>query len=194
MQWLEVREEYLDAAARKSHLHEKSTDDPRVFPFNHVTSYAIWNNALKKTGVSKRDKSTNRRTVHPHVLRKFFRTRLGSVIPVDVVEALMGHEGYLTEVYRRYTVEDLAKFYKQGEHALLIFTEAGEVTDLRKEVEQQRDQLQTIVNGLTAENHELKSRMARMELSHTKIERHIESLESTVKRIHETLEQIGKPE
>ena len=31
------------------------------------------------------------------MLRKFFRTRLGAVIPVDVVEALMGHEGYLTE-------------------------------------------------------------------------------------------------
>ena len=191
-QWLNVHDEYLDAAARKSHLHEKSKDDPRMFPFNHVTSYAIWNNALKKTKLSKRDKSTNRRTVHPHVLRKFFRTKLGSVIPVDVVEALMGHERYLTEVYRRYTVEDLAELYKQGEHALLIFTEAGEVSELRKEVEEQRDQLQTIVNGLTAENLELKSRVARTELTVTKLEKHIESLESTVKRIRENLEKVAR--
>ena len=49
------------------------------------------------------------------------------MIPVDVVEALMGHEGYLTEVYRRYSIEDLAKFYKQGEYALLVFTESGKV-------------------------------------------------------------------
>jgi len=106
----------------------------------------------------------------------------------------MGHEGYLTEVYRRYTESDLARFYKQGESALLIFTEAGEVTKLRKEVEEQRDQLQTIVNGLTAENLELKSRVARTELTVTKLEKHIESLESTVKRLHQTLEQAGKRE
>jgi len=36
-----------------------------------------------------------------------------SSIPVDVVEALMGHEGYFTEVYGSYTVEDLARFYKK---------------------------------------------------------------------------------
>ena len=81
---------------------------------------------------------------------------MGALIPIDVVEALMGHEGYLTEVYRRSSVEDLAKFYIQGESALLIFTEAGEVSKLRQEVEDRNKQLQTLVNGLTAENMELK--------------------------------------
>jgi len=33
-----------------------------------------------------------------------------------------------------------------------------------------------------------------MELSHTKLEKHIESLESTGKRIHETLEKVAKSE
>ncbi|RJS77624.1 hypothetical protein CW667_02880 [Candidatus Bathyarchaeota archaeon] len=26
---------------------------------------------------------------------------MATVVPIDVVEALMGHKGYLTEVYRR---------------------------------------------------------------------------------------------
>jgi len=135
--------------------------NPRVFPWNPVTSYAMWHTASRRTGFSKRDQETNRHQVHPHALRKFFRTRLASVTPVDVVEAVMGHEGYLTEVYRRYAEGDLPKFYEPGESAMWIFTEAGEVTELRKEVEEQRDQLQSIVNVLTAENLELKSRVAR---------------------------------
>jgi len=158
MEWLKVRERYLKAAVGKSHLYTKESDDQRLFPFSQATARVIWNNALKKSKHSKTDRSTNWHVIHPHVLRKFFRTRLGSVIPVDVVEALMGHEGYLTEVYRRYSIEDLAKFYREGEPALLIFTQGEEVGKLRREIEEQRDQLQTLVNGLAAEIVELKSR------------------------------------
>ena len=59
---------------------------------------------------------------------------MGSVIPVDVMEALMGHKGYLTSVYRRCEADDLARFYLQGGKSLLVFTEVGEVSRLRKKV------------------------------------------------------------
>ena len=111
VEWLKVRETYLEVAIRKSQLYVKTGNDPRIFPFEPRTAYSIWTKALHKAGLNGKDKSTNREKLHPHVLRKFFRTRLGPVIPVDVVEALMGHEGYLTEVYRRYSIEDLKKFY-----------------------------------------------------------------------------------
>jgi phage shock protein A len=88
---------------------------------------------------------------------------MATVIPVDVVEALMGHEGYLTEVYRRYSLEDLAKFYKQGEHTLLVFAESENVSRLRAEIEERNKQLQALVNGLTAENMELKAKISRLE-------------------------------
>lgn len=88
----------------------------------------------------------------------------------------MGHEGYLTEVYRRYSTEDLAKFYLQGESALLIFTEAEEVNRLREEVEERNKQLQTLVNGLTGENLELKSRMSKIELEITELKKAIEKV------------------
>lgn len=133
----------------------------------------MWKNAVRKAGFGERqayNNSIERFTVHPHVLRKFFRTRIGSVIPVDVTEALMGHEGYLTEVYRRYNEEDLANFYLQGEPSLLIFTEAGEVSRLRKKIEERNRQLQTLVNGLTAENLELKERVKGLEVRMTGLE------------------------
>ena len=102
-EWLNVKKDCLKAAVAKSWLHEKSLEDSRVFPFDPKTAYSMWTKALHKSGLNGRDKITNREKIHTHVLRKFFRTRLPSIIPVDVVETLMGHEGYLTEVYRKYS-------------------------------------------------------------------------------------------
>ena len=182
-EWLKVRDDYLKAASGKSHMYDKSTEDSRLFPFEGTTARIVWNSALKKAGHGKRDSSTNRRMIHPHVLRKFFRTKLGSVIPVDVVEALMGHEGYLTEVYRRYSLEDLAKFYKQGEHALLVFTESGEISRLRQEIEEKNKQLQTLVNGLTAENMELKNRFNQLKLEFGEHKKTVEELKNAIQKI-----------
>jgi len=164
-EWLKIREEELKVAVKRSR-YGKKTEDTRIWPFEANTAYFIWRNAVSKSGFDKRFQYNNglgRFTVHPHVLRKFFRTRMATVIPVDVVEALMGHEGYLTEVYRRYSLEDLAKFYKQGEHTLLVFAEAGEVSKLRAEIEEKNRQLQALVNGLIAENMELKNRLKILE-------------------------------
>jgi len=136
LEWLKVRQSWLEAAVKKSTRYHKALEDDRLFPFTRGPFYSLWHNALDKAEYNERDEETQRRKIHPHVLRKSFRTKLGAVIPVDVVEALMGHEGYLTEVYRRYTIEDLAKFYKKGEPALLVFTESAEVNKLRKDMEE----------------------------------------------------------
>ena len=182
-EWMKVRDEYLEAAAGKSHLYDKSAEDSRLFPFLGTTARIVWNSALQKAGHGKRDSSTNRRMIHPDVLRKFFRTKMGSVIPVDVVEALMGHEGYLNEVYRRYSIEDLAKFYKQGEHALLIFTEATEVTKLRQEIEEKNRQLQTLVNGLTTENLEMKNRLNQLKIEFEEHKKTVQELKDALQKL-----------
>jgi len=174
-EWLKIKKEYLGSASARSR-YDKPIEDSRLFPFTEVNARHMWNLALAKTGNGKRDQQTNIHEVHPHVLRKFFRTKMATVIPVDVTEALMGHEGYLTEVYRRYSMEDLAKFYKQGEHALLVFTEAAEVGKLRAEIEERNKQLQSLVNGLTAENLELKSRMGKVETEITELKKALEKL------------------
>ena len=165
-----------------------------MFPYNSSTARCLWQNALHKAGLNGRDKSTNREVLHPHVLRKFFRTKLGAVIPVDIVEALMGHEGYLTEVYRKYTVEDLAKFYLKGESALLVFTDTQKVvelqkvikdenTRLQKDIEEKNTRLQVLVNSLAIENQSMKN-----EISENKREMH--NLSLTVKSIVEKLEKL----
>jgi len=204
VEWLKVRKDYLKAAVAKSHLYKKSLEDKRVFPFDPRTAYSIWTKALHKAGLNGKDKSTGREKIHPHVLRKFFRTRLGATgIPVDVVEALMGHEGYLTEVYRRYTLEDLREFYLKGESALLVFTDAAEVTKLRqeveehahkiqKEVDERNKTLQTLVNGLTTENLEVKSKIAKVELENIEIKKQNLETKKEMKELSLTVRSLVK--
>jgi len=170
-EWLKIRNEVLNASVKRSRRYPKKAEDKRIWAFEPNTAYFIWRNAIRKAGFDKRfqyNNSLERFTVHPHVLRKFFRTRLGAVIPVDVVEALMGHEGYLTEVYRRYSLEELANFYKQGEYTLLIFSEG--LGKLRKEIEERNEQLQKLINGLTAENLELKNKLNKLEKKVSELE------------------------
>ncbi len=125
LEWLKYRTEYLKSASKRSR-HGKSTEDTRLFPFGMSNAHFIWKNALDKTKLNSVDKSTKRHQFHPHVLRKFFRTRMGPVISVDITEALMGHKGYLTDIYRRYDEDKLAEFYKKGETAVAVF---GKVED-----------------------------------------------------------------
>jgi hypothetical protein len=53
----------------------------------------------------------------------------------------MGHEGYLTEVYRKYSFEDLGKFYQQGEHTLIVFGSGEDVNKLREEISEKNKEL-----------------------------------------------------
>jgi integrase len=178
-EWLKIRKEYLGSAAARSR-YEKSIDDSRLFPFTEVNARHMWNIALRKTGNGKMDAQTNIHLVHPHVLRKFFRSKMATVIPVDVTEALMGHEGYLTEVYRKYSTEDLAGFYKQGEHTLLIFTEVAEISKIKAEVEDRNKQLQTLVNGMATENMDLKQRMMKLEQKIAGIEKDVHDVREKI--------------
>ena len=169
-EWLKVREQYILSAVGKSHFFEKVKEDDRVFPFEVTTACRMWNNALKKTGLTERDPTTKRRLAHFHVLRKYFRTKLGSVIQSDVVEALMGHEQGLTEVYRKYSEKDMLKMYGEGEHALLLFGEmSGDAQQMRQEVNQvYRENFE-----LRSTLDEMKKRMSTLEIETAEFEKQV---------------------
>ena len=180
-EWLNIREAATKTVKRRSAKSKPSLtkEDPRLFPFTQLNAYAIWNNALDKAKLNGRDRNTNIREFHPHVLRKFFRSRMATVVALDIVEALMGHQGYLTEAYRRYTIEQLAKCYQRGEATLSVFTDMEEVSKLRQEVEERNKTLQTLVNGLTRENMELKEKMTTVESQMGVVSKQLENLEPT---------------
>jgi len=172
-EWLKVRGEYIDRAIRRSTITTKQSDD-RIFSFSTHTAREVWYHALNKARLNDKDSTTARYELHPHVLRKFFRTQLGTVIPIDIVEALMGHEGYLTEVYRKYSQEQLAEFYKQGEHVLSVFGTGdvkaleNDVKDLTSKVTKREDLIDMLLqNGKTKEKQieELSKQIEKIQLN-----------------------------
>jgi integrase len=156
--WIEYRYNWLSKAiARSTNVNKpRKVEDQRVFPFTPNTARTIWNNACEKVGNGKKDRETGRRMMHPHVLRKFCRTRLGAVISRDIVEAILGHEGYLDQAYRRYTTPQLWEEYQKGMHTLLIYGSATE--DLSK-----IRTMEAIVSRLSVENTSLTKRFMQLE-------------------------------
>lgn len=122
--WMKKRKEYLKKAVKKAknfNHYEKSLNDDRIFPFSTHSARDIWNRLLEASGYDVRDEITGRHKYRLHNVRKYFRSRMPLEIPVDVVEALMGHTGYLTNVYRQYSTKQLAELYLKGEYTLYIF-------------------------------------------------------------------------
>lgn len=130
-------------------------DRNRLFPVSYDAMNARFGLMVEKAGLAERDKTTGRMTIHLHGFRKYFRTHMakgegGNAI--DIVEALLGHEGYLSTAYVRLTIDEIEAFYRKNEHLLWIYKEEpynkedlarlerenlalrNEVSDIRREV------------------------------------------------------------
>lgn len=183
--WLRVRAPYIRSAAGKSHIYRKEVDgEDRLFPYAVTTAERVWRGAIRKAGLDSMDARTHRYQIHLHVLRKFFRTKVGAVIPQDVAEALIGHEWGLTEVYRRYSLEDLKGFYRKGEPAVTIFSDQVQMNQLREEIGKKNDQYSGLLSGVVSENLDLK----------TKLQKTQADLDSLAKRTAELEFKIGVKE
>lgn len=134
-EWLRVRDDYIKDAYKSlnfknaQHVKHRKQKDPRIFPFAANVIQRAFNDAAEMAGfketttfngdldtVRKAGGKRERRTLHFHNMRKFFRSNFGNV---DLAEHLMGHAGYLTE-YRDYSDKRLAQEYLQHEHNLMI--------------------------------------------------------------------------
>jgi len=119
--WLKERDDYLKRAVKKaSHFKiKKPSKDDRIFPMDTNTCRQIWNGLLKKSGYSRKDKTTGWERTHPHCLRKYFSSHIK--MSRDMVEGLLGHSGYLGKSYPRYTEKELMKEYQKAEPSISIF-------------------------------------------------------------------------
>jgi hypothetical protein len=61
-------------------------------------------------------------------------------MPLDVVEAIMGHAGYLTGSYVRLSEDQLGAAFKKGAHALSI-SEGQETRAMRERQDHQSDRI-----------------------------------------------------
>jgi integrase len=171
-EWLNVRENYIKSAhnrnkglIKKGEAKPKKEKDDRLFPFAEAVVREFWSNALEKAGLDGRDTSTNRLQYRIHGLRKFFRSQLALSCPLDIVEALMGHEGYLTEAYRRYTRKQMGEYYLKGEHQITVAGTADlhEIKDRLQDTQAAVKGYKDIVTEQAEEMVELRSRLEAME-------------------------------
>jgi len=133
-EWLKIRKQWLRRSIKRTgHLCTKDPDDARVFPFSYDVAWTRWIYLIKKTGLDKRDPTTNRYVLHIHCLRKYFLSQMKLQIPTVIPEALAGHEQYLDEAYRRYSRKQLGEYYKKGEPRITVLERAADLTGLQDE-------------------------------------------------------------
>ena len=117
----------------------------------------------------------------PHALRESFGSiMINSGVPDTIVDFWLGHRiGEMGEAYKSVQAKSLKKMYLDREELLSFSAPKMDIEKIeakvRVEVEQQNRNLQTLVNGLSAENLELKSRMSRVELENTEMKRRFDS-------------------
>lgn len=161
LDWLKVKDEYIRAAAMKGKApHQIDPDDKKVFPSSIRNAGMILNTSLYRLGMDKKDPSTRRMLIHPHSFRKYFNTTLkANGVPQDIVEALLGHEYGLDQAYRRYSIEQMAEFYKKAEPAITVMSDTQELMKLKKEESENRGRL----GDLYAKNMDLEKRITEVD-------------------------------
>jgi integrase len=171
--WLKIKDETNRRNGQGSYKSDK------VFPWDESTARFMWNMAAEKAGLDKRDNSTNRRVLHLHYLRKFFRSNIG--LDTDITHALMGHTPYLDDAYLRLEQEgEIAKAYKEAMPNVSVY-----------QVEDQQLRKQT--SALEAENIDLKARIAKMELEKNDLAVRMQRTESKLSDLEKLIrEKLGE--
>ncbi|OPX71319.1 MAG: site-specific tyrosine recombinase XerC [Methanoregulaceae archaeon PtaB.Bin009] len=161
-EWQKVREAYLESASSRNKGlvaqgigSVKTREDQRLFPFATHVAQSMWRTILKNADLAFLDEATGRHQHHIHQLRKYFRTQMAISCPVDVVEAMLGHEGYLTSAYRRYTIDQLAEAYKKAEPMITLQLPSTEIHQVEQAIRKEMAGQQQTIMHLVVKNEEL---------------------------------------
>ncbi len=150
LQWLNVRDSYIETATGRGKgliklgngQEVKPVGDKRIFPFSFHVANSMWVNATKKVKLDAKDISTGRAKFHIHMLRKFFCSQMKLAnVPEDLVESLIGHNGYLDGAYRRYSCEEKVQHYLKGEPYLLLNVSADEKIKINGKIDEQNSKI-----------------------------------------------------
>lgn len=152
-EWLNIREDYIKKNVESLNIRfdykiTKPEKEERVYPFKPSAGRTMWNHLIKKCDLFELDDSTKRLKMNVHRLRSYFRTKLGDIIRTDVIETLMGHEGYLTGSYRDYDINTLRKNYLKGCHKLLIFETEADISEVKEELLEKDKQIRDMQKTL----------------------------------------------
>jgi len=161
-EWLKVRSKYLQTAQKRAanKTYDINVNDERIFPIDYLTARLWWCRLLheatdKENNLAEKDTTFEFQRTHYkrhiHTLRKYFRTNLPDEekASTDVVETLMGHEGYLTKEYRRVPEPRLMKEYMNAVGNVTIFgIDESIVEDKDRQIATLKQQMETLKNDI----------------------------------------------
>lgn len=154
-EWLHYRDAWMNQACRKFNGQTRvNVYDNRIVPATNNTIQESYTRGLKKAGLFERDTNTNWCTITSHSLRKFFNSQMKTVMPAEMVEALMGHEGYLSGSYRRYNEEQLKSEYDKASHTVCLYASEN-IPVIKAELSNQQENIRALV----AENQRMRTEM-----------------------------------
>jgi integrase len=167
-EWLNYRDKSLKISESRNNLKGKMKIDDRIFPFSTNDVRHIWSKMLEKAKMDKKFRLTGyihgkpleRYQIHPHGLRKYFRTRL-SKHNRDLAEFLMGHEGYLNGVYYQPTDEEIKKDYLEGQKYLTIYENTSKTVEELRKSDKDKDKR---INELEEKMEEMKAQITELRL------------------------------
>ena len=190
-EWLRIRESYMRSATNRGNGLQVSRpaieSDTRLFPFTIHSAIISWNGLATKAGYGATDRNTNRRTLHIHMFRKLFRSQLAMKCPVDVVEVLMGHQGYLAGSYIRLTKAQIKESYEKGSTVLHIFGDA-DVTEIREQLENTTKDLQVTKQG----GERTATALSSVVIENTELRGELTTIRDEVKNMREKIDAMGE--
>jgi len=149
--WMKIRDEYLKSTIKRSR-YAKDPNDKRVFPMSDENARTIWEIMVKKSGLWEKDSTTNRLTLHPHCLRKFFRSYFGNS---DLAQHLMGQATGMDKFYRNMKPEDLAQKYLKYMKNVTIFESAPDLSGIHEELQQKDERIKELEQKIAEINRKL---------------------------------------
>lgn len=183
--YLRNRDRYLEQAVSRSRRFKKSFDDFRLFPFESMTAYKIWNGALEKAGLGQKDRETHYHVLRVHSLRKFTRTVLGRAgVQRDHINIILGHDVGEDKSYLQPTREEVWHSHQSAWHEMSVFgtTNREEVDELHRRQVEDRNTLSDVVK----ENLALQKQVLELE---SKLKRQVDILQQQIREIQMTRNQ-----
>ena len=150
--WLKKRDDYIRLANARHFSKNLPENDQRLFACSYSTLRASFARLYDLVDGEK-GKYHNRCTVHS--CRKYFRTNAVKTMPLDLVEKIMRHPGYLTKQYVRISDEESREKFHDGENALYLTRvdhriQGSKLDKLERVNKELRERLQRVENRESA--------------------------------------------
>lgn len=166
-------------------------EDNRLFPMTDENVRVAFNNILKKAGIYNQDKDTKRSDLTPHAFRKFFLSQLKIGMSTELVEMLAGHNGYLSDAYRRYSIQQVREIYEKNER-LVTIQSPKELVEIETEFKAQIQDHSEILQKVVKENYVLKEQVTSLQQENTVIKDEIVKIKDEQERQRTLMKTLDK--